>query len=158
MKLSHALVARKELVLKKNALETRLTEAQAYKVHLATKEVMERLYTEDQFGKMLEEVKRLRTEIEVMKKKISKANQQTVPGHDKSVQDLVIEIGTHKDYLALLGQLRSKCQEERFGRQEGVANKTILDAGLLDSWIDAAQNRLNEINAEITLLNAMIEI
>lgn len=158
MKLSKALVTRKELVLKKNALEARLTEAQAYKVHLETKEVMERLYSEDQFGKMLEDVKRLRGEIEVLKKKISKGNQQMVPGHDKCVQDLVIEIGTHKDYLALLGQLRSKCQEERYGRQEGVANKTILDAGLLDAWIDLAQNNLNDINTEITLMNSMIEI
>jgi len=158
MKLAKALVDKKEKVLRKNSLETRLVEAQAYKVHLESNTVMDRVYDENQFGQMLEEVKILRAEIESLKKRISKGNQQLVAGYDKSVQELILEIGTEKDCLAMLGQLRGKCQEDRYGRQEGVASKTILDAGVLDAWIDKAQNNINALNAQITFLNSMIEI
>jgi len=158
MKLSQALVRRKELVLKKNALEERLEGAQAYKVHVESKEVMERLYSDSQFNEMLDKTMEYRKEIEALKKRICRGNQQFVPGHASCVQDLVIEIGTLKDTLALLGKLRSKCQEDRYGRQDGVATKTVMDAGALDKLIDAAQVDINNTNAEISLMNSMIEI
>jgi hypothetical protein len=158
MKLSQALVRRKELVLKKNALEERLEGAQAYKVHMESKEVMERLYSDSQFDDMTKKVADYRTEIEGLKKRICKGNQQLVPGHVKCVQDLVIEIGTLKDTLSFLGKLRSKCQEDRYERQDGVATKTVMNAGDLDSLIDTAQLTINGINKEISEINAQIEI
>jgi hypothetical protein len=158
MKLAKALVVKKERVIRKNGLEARLVEAMQYKIHLESKETMELLYSKEDFEKMMVEVEMLRQEIEALKKRISIGNQQKVAGHDKTVQELILEIGSLKDYLAMLGQLRGKCQEDRYGRQEGVATKTMIPPAILDADIDAAQGRINLLNAEITEMNSLIDV
>jgi len=158
MKISEALVKRKELIVKKNALETRLVEAQGYKVHLETKEVMDQIYNKEQFDAMLAEAEQLRTDIANLKKAICKANQVVPSGFARSVQDRIIEIGTLKDQLALLGQLRGQCRESGYGREEGTAKRTVMDAGTIDALIDSAQNAINSLNKEITAMNFAIDI
>jgi peptidoglycan hydrolase CwlO-like protein len=160
MTIGQALVHRKEVIIKKNALEARLKEGQSYKVHLESGTEVDRMYTSAQFDLMKVEADTFRKEIQELKKQISKANQIVLPGK-KCVQDLVIEIGSQKDLLALLNELRSACKGggDRWGnREEGVVARTTKSAVELDAEIDQAQSTIDALNKEITSLNGQIGI
>ena len=160
MKIAQAMVHRKEVLIKKQALEARMKEGQGYKVHLESGEEVDRMYTPAQFDLMKIEANALRTEIQDLKKKTSKANQIVLPGK-QCVQDLIIEIGSQKDLLALLNELRSACKgggDRWGGREEGIVTRTTKSAVELDAEIDQAQATIDALNKEITSLNGQIDL
>lgn len=160
MKLGSALVRRRELIVKKNALETRLVEAHNFKVHIETGKELDQIYSSGEFANMLADINNLRIEIESLKKSIVKANQIVLDG--ACVQDLVIEVGSQKDLLSLLAKLRAGCKGGEsmryFRSEEGVVMKTIMSAVELDILTDAAQARVDALNHKITQMNAQIEV